>query len=103
MRKRYPRAVDRAVVGHVGHPSELLLRHIFQAAIDTVAGAIDPSIAGLQSLRASRGAASAQILEFEIGALSASMKKDYAKAIELMIKARQRSASNRCPTSQTRS
>jgi tetratricopeptide (TPR) repeat protein len=41
----------------------------------------------LQGLRASRSSAQSEILEIEIAALSASMKKDHAKAIELMQKA----------------
>lgn len=47
----------------------------------------EPSIAGLQAIRASRGSTSIEIMELEIAALSASMKKDHAKAIELMKKA----------------
>jgi hypothetical protein len=57
------------------------------AAAASNAGATEQSVAALQSLRASGGAASAEILELEIAALSASMKKDQAKAIELMKKA----------------
>lgn len=52
--------------------------------------AIEPSLAGLQALRSKGGpgASSAMgIRELEISALSASMKKDHAKAIELMKKA----------------
>ncbi len=47
--------------------------------------AIDQNINALQALRASRG--SSEILELEIAALSASMKKEHAGAIELMKKA----------------
>jgi hypothetical protein len=47
----------------------------------------EQSIAGLQAIRASRGSTSIEIMELEIAALSASMKKDHAKAIELMKKA----------------
>jgi Tfp pilus assembly protein PilF len=58
------------------------------AAAASNSGATDQSVAGLQSLRASRSSSpSAEILELEIGALSASMKKDHAKAIELMMRA----------------
>jgi tetratricopeptide (TPR) repeat protein len=49
--------------------------------------AIDQNIAALQTLRASRSSGNSEILELEIAALSASMKKDHAKAIELMTKA----------------
>ena len=50
--------------------------------------AIDQNINDLQTLRASRSTSSnAEILELEIAALSASMKKDHEKAIELMKKA----------------
>src|SRR5215213_1306652 len=47
----------------------------------------DQSIAGLQAIRASRGSTSIEIMELEIAALSASMKKDHGKAIELIKKA----------------
>ena len=63
----------------------LFVRGLAAAASD--AGAVDQNIAGLQSLRANRSSASTEILELEIEALSASMKKDHAKAIELMKKA----------------
>jgi tetratricopeptide (TPR) repeat protein len=46
-----------------------------------------PSIAGLQAARAGRNSTTSEIFELEILALSASMKKDHAKAIELMKKA----------------
>ena len=49
--------------------------------------AAEQSIAALQAARASRSTASSEIFELEIAALSASMKKDHIKAIELMIKA----------------
>jgi len=50
--------------------------------------AVDQNINELQTLRTSRSASSnAEILELEIAALSASMKKDQAKAIDLMKKA----------------
>jgi tetratricopeptide (TPR) repeat protein len=55
-------------------------------AVDGSAGA-EQSIAALQAVRGSRSSASGEILELEIEALRASMKKDYAKAIELMKKA----------------
>jgi hypothetical protein len=45
------------------------------------------NIARLQSLRAIKSSSSAEILELEIAALSASMKKDHANAIQLMQKA----------------
>src|ERR1700752_280153 len=47
--------------------------------------AVDQEVNALQALRSSRG--SSEILELEIKALSASMKKDHAQAIELMRKA----------------
>jgi tetratricopeptide (TPR) repeat protein len=47
----------------------------------------EPSIAGLQAARAERNSTTSEIFELEILALSASMKKDHAKAIELMKKA----------------
>jgi tetratricopeptide (TPR) repeat protein len=49
--------------------------------------AIEPSIAGLDSIRGTGRAAVLEIRELEISALSASMKKDHSKAIELMKKA----------------
>ena len=48
---------------------------------------IEPSIAGLESMRGSARASVLEIRELEISALSASMKKDHSKAIELMKKA----------------
>ena len=48
---------------------------------------VDQSIAGLQAARAGRNSQSAEIMGLEIAALSASMKKDHAKAMELMMKA----------------
>lgn len=48
-------------------------------------GAVEQSVAGLQALKAS--SASGEILGLEVEALSASMRKDHAKAIELMKKA----------------
>ena len=56
-------------------------------AVAATGSAAEQSIAALQAARASRSTASGEILELEIAALSASMKKDHAKAIELMIKA----------------
>jgi tetratricopeptide (TPR) repeat protein len=53
----------------------------------TGSAAVERSIAGLQALRASGNSTTAEIFELEITALSASMKKDHAKAIELMKKA----------------
>ena len=53
-------------------------------------GAVDQSVAGLQGLRSTVPAGRASVLEIrelEIAALSASMKKDHDKAIELMKKA----------------
>ncbi|HYV09907.1 MAG TPA: hypothetical protein VE980_03275 [Pyrinomonadaceae bacterium] len=47
----------------------------------------EPSIAGLQAARAGGNSTTSEIFELEILALSASMKKDHAKAIELMKKA----------------
>jgi predicted Zn-dependent protease len=47
----------------------------------------EPSIAGLQAARAGGNSTTSEIFELEIVALSASMKKDHAKAIELMKKA----------------
>jgi tetratricopeptide (TPR) repeat protein len=50
--------------------------------------AIEPSIAGLESMRGGPGRSSVlEIRELEISALSASMKKDHTKAIEFMKKA----------------
>jgi len=46
--ERYARAVDGAVIGHVRHPLELDLRHIHEAAIDAVAGAVDPHVDGTE-------------------------------------------------------
>jgi len=57
------------------------------AAAASGSGATEQNIAGLESLGKSRNSASTEILELEIGALSASMKKDHAKALELMKKA----------------
>ncbi|HEY0366680.1 MAG TPA: hypothetical protein VGC73_09420 [Pyrinomonadaceae bacterium] len=57
------------------------------AAAASGSAATDQNIAGLESPGASRNSASTEILELEIGALSASMKKDHAKALELMKKA----------------
>jgi tetratricopeptide (TPR) repeat protein len=45
---------------------------------------VEPSIAGLQAARGSSSSTTSTILELEIVALTASMKKDHAKAIELM-------------------
>jgi tetratricopeptide (TPR) repeat protein len=53
----------------------------------TGSAAAEQSIAGLQAARASGNSTTAEIFELEITALSASMKKDHAKAIELMKKA----------------
>jgi predicted Zn-dependent protease len=47
----------------------------------------EQSIAGLQAAQGGRNSTTLEILELEIVALSASMKKDHAKAIELMKKA----------------
>jgi len=56
------------------------------AAVD--GSVVDQNINELQTLRVNRSASSnAEILELEIAALSASMKKDQAKAIDLMKKA----------------
>ena len=50
--------------------------------------AVEPSIAGLEALRGAPGRSSTlEIRKLEISALSASMKKDHSKAIELMKKA----------------
>ena len=49
--------------------------------------AVEQSIAGLQATRGGRNSTTSEIFELEIAALSASMKKDHAKAIELMKKA----------------
>ena len=49
--------------------------------------AIEPSIAGLETMRGTGRAPVVEIRELEISALSASMKKDHTKAIELMKKA----------------
>ena len=62
----------------------LFIRGLAAAATGS---AVDQSIAALQAARASHSSPGAQIMELEIAALSASMKKDHAKAIELMIKA----------------
>jgi len=48
---------------------------------------IEQNLAGLQALRSKGGRGGLEIRELEISALSASMKKDHAKAIELMKKA----------------
>lgn len=51
---------------------------------------VDRSLAGLEALRpkgSSRGSVSLEIKDLEIAALNASMKKDHAKAIELMKRA----------------
>ena len=47
----------------------------------------EPSIAGLQAARSERNSTTSEIFELEILALSASVKKEHAKAIELMKKA----------------
>jgi tetratricopeptide (TPR) repeat protein len=53
-----------------------------------VAGSpIEPSIAGLEGMRGTGRSSILEIRELEISALSASMKKDHSKAIELMKKA----------------
>ncbi len=57
------------------------------AAMDGSAAVVEQSIAGLRAIRAGRNSTTAEIFELEIAALSASMKKDHAKAIELMKKA----------------
>ena len=44
MRERHPRAIDRAVIGDVGDPLKLPFRHVFQAPIHAVPGAINPGI-----------------------------------------------------------
>ena len=49
--------------------------------------AIEPDIAGLKALAGAGRASVLEIRELEIAALSASMKKDYTQAIELMKKA----------------
>ncbi|HKG79613.1 MAG TPA: hypothetical protein VKA78_09340 [Pyrinomonadaceae bacterium] len=49
--------------------------------------AVDPDIAGLKALAGAGRASVLEIRELEIAALSASMKKDYTQAIELMKKA----------------
>ncbi len=50
--------------------------------------AVEPSIAGLEALRGAPGRSSTlEIRKLEVAALSASMKKDHSKAIELMKKA----------------
>jgi hypothetical protein len=51
MRKRHPRAIDRAVIGDVGHALKLPFRNVFQAPIDTIPGAIDPRIDRAQNGR----------------------------------------------------
>jgi tetratricopeptide (TPR) repeat protein len=57
------------------------------AAMNGSAAVVEQSIAGLQAIRATRNSTTSEIFELEIAALSASMKKDHAKAIELMKKA----------------
>ena len=57
------------------------------AAMNGSAAAVEQSIAGLQAIRSGRNSTTSEIFELEISALSASMKKDHAKAIELMKKA----------------
>ncbi len=57
------------------------------AAATGGSAASEQSVTALQGLRASRSSAQSEIFELEIAALSASMKKDHAKAIELMQKA----------------
>lgn len=56
------------------------------AAMDGSAAVVEQSIAGLRAIRGGRNSTTAEIFELEIAALSASMKKDHAKAIELMKK-----------------
>ena len=63
----------------------LFIRGLAGAMIGSAAA--ERSIAGLQGLRASGNSTTAEIFELEITALSASMRKDHAKAIELMKKA----------------
>ena len=61
----------------------LFVRGLAAAANDSAAA--DQNAAGLESLRVNRSTPpNNQIFELEIGALRASTKKDYAKAIELM-------------------
>jgi hypothetical protein len=48
---------------------------------------VDRSLASLQALRSKSGSVSLEIKDLEVAALSASMKKDHAKAIELMKRA----------------
>jgi len=48
VRQRHARAVDRAVIGDVRHALEFPLRHVAEAAIDAVAGTIDPHIDGAE-------------------------------------------------------
>ena len=57
------------------------------AAMNGSTAVVEQSIAGLQAIRASRNSTTVEIFELEIAALSASMKKDHEKAIELMTKA----------------
>jgi len=57
------------------------------AVMNGSAAVVEQSIAGLQAIRATRSSTTSEIFELEIAALSASMKKDHAKAIELIKKA----------------